>query len=625
MKKVMLFATLVVLMTAQILSSAEVRGSKKSDVQKSDVQRSSSIVDVEDGISKSVIPQTIAHQGVIKEDGVAVNGNYNLSFKIYSVSTGGTALWSETHSAVAITGGIFNVILGSVTPIALGFTEQYYIGVTLESEAEFSPRIQLTTSPYAFNSKTADTALALNTDVAVSSINSKQNNVTITGGDNITVDNSGSDIVISTDIFNAPHEGDILLYAANPINKMIWVAPEFAVDGDDLGNHTATSNLKTNGNWISNDGGYLDGIFIDTAGKIALGVETPEARLHVGPSSHFGIIVEHSNENGIQINRAYAGDGIIIKNAGEPSAQISSELNNGIEIEGAKGYGVFIGQADADGLHVKSVGTPSTTVTSEFNNGLEIEGAEEHGVFIGRADNDGIRIGSAGDDGIEISSAAYGLYIVDTSSHGVFVLDADGDGVYANTSKISSEWGFRTDDKAYIGAGVVSAKMFAIGKNTGNQTLEPGDLVVISGGYEKAVLGEDNGNPVINVKKADKAESNSIFGVVEYSVNVKTEVKELDDGKSTINKSFRKASHDNANTGDYLSIVILGPADVKVGDLGQDIVAGEPVKLGTNAGVRRIKSTTINGIEIFENGGIVGKALENSNGKGMVKVFVNCK
>ena len=304
--------------------------------------------------------------------------------------------------------------------------------------------------------------------------------------------------------------------------------------------------------------------------------------------------VENAGSNGIEINSA-VNSGLYVNQA-DYGIYVNNADEHGIMIANSNGRGIEVFQTNQDGVRIRKAGDASTTIPSNLYNGVEISGAEGNGVYVGQADE-----------------------------CGVYVHSAVGDGVDVNTTNTNNEYGFNTNDKAYIGAGVVTAKMFSIGKNTGNQILEPGDLVVISGGYEKAVLGEDNGNPVINVKKADKAESNSIFGVVEYSMDIKTKVKKLEDGESVTTKSFRKASHDNASTGDYLSIVILGPTDVKVGDRGQDIVAGEPVKLGTNAGVRKIKSTMINGIEIFENGGIVGKALESSNGKGMVKVFVNCK
>ena len=75
--------------------------------------------------------------------------------------------------------------------------------------------------------------------------------------------------------------------------------------------------------------------------------------------------------------------------------------------------------------------------------------------------------------------------------------------------------------------------------------------------------------------------------------------------------------------GDYLSVIVFGPADVKV-DTDTEIKIGEPVVV-TNNGVRKRKTTRVNGIKLTENTGIVGKALENSQSSDKLKVFVNCK
>ena len=90
-------------------------------------------------------------QGILKKaDGQAVDdGNYNLTFKLYSVETGGTALWTETQSDIEVTSGVYTAILGSTTALNVPFNQTYYLGVSVNNTAEMAPRIQLTTAPYA--------------------------------------------------------------------------------------------------------------------------------------------------------------------------------------------------------------------------------------------------------------------------------------------------------------------------------------------------------------------------------------------------------------------------------------------------------------------------------------------
>jgi hypothetical protein len=100
------------------------------------------------------VPQTMSYQGVLTDGaGTPVtDGNYDLTFKLYSVASGGTEFWSETQT-VAVSGGIFNVILGSVTPITGLFNMQYYLGVTVGAGTEMTPRTQLAGTPYSMSSR----------------------------------------------------------------------------------------------------------------------------------------------------------------------------------------------------------------------------------------------------------------------------------------------------------------------------------------------------------------------------------------------------------------------------------------------------------------------------------------
>lgn len=106
----------------------------------------------------SAIPQKISYQGVLRNStsGLIVSdGNYNMTFKIYSVASAGTEIWSETQTAVAVSNGIFAVELGSVTPIttitSAQFNAQLYLGITIASGSEMSPRVVLNMTPYSYN------------------------------------------------------------------------------------------------------------------------------------------------------------------------------------------------------------------------------------------------------------------------------------------------------------------------------------------------------------------------------------------------------------------------------------------------------------------------------------------
>ena len=96
-------------------------------------------------------PSTLSLQGVLREvsGAAAADGEYSMTFKMYDVATGGTALWTETQPAF-VNNGVYSVQLGAVTPLGLPFDKQYYVGVTVGG-TELTPRMVLTAAPYTMS------------------------------------------------------------------------------------------------------------------------------------------------------------------------------------------------------------------------------------------------------------------------------------------------------------------------------------------------------------------------------------------------------------------------------------------------------------------------------------------
>jgi hypothetical protein len=100
----------------------------------------------------ALAPAKMSYQGILTDgEGVPVaNGMYNLHLALYDVETGGTALWTETQE-VGVGGGVFSAVLGTVTPLALPFDKPYYLGVSVETGEELTPRTLLTSAAYSLN------------------------------------------------------------------------------------------------------------------------------------------------------------------------------------------------------------------------------------------------------------------------------------------------------------------------------------------------------------------------------------------------------------------------------------------------------------------------------------------
>jgi len=97
-------------------------------------------------------------QGSIQNSsGAAIpDGQYELTFNIYDVATGGEAIWTEIQPKVEILGGLYSCILGLITPLsnsksAFNFTKTYYLGVTMKGKTEVKPRAPLTPAAYSLS------------------------------------------------------------------------------------------------------------------------------------------------------------------------------------------------------------------------------------------------------------------------------------------------------------------------------------------------------------------------------------------------------------------------------------------------------------------------------------------
>ncbi len=118
------------------------------------------------------VPQTTSFQGVLtdSEGAVVADGDYSLNFKLYNSATEGTMLWEETQ-AVSTSGGVFNLILGSVTPLDLDFESGYWIEMSIDGGEPLSPRVELTSSFYSLMSKSVE-------DSTISTVKLQDNSVT---------------------------------------------------------------------------------------------------------------------------------------------------------------------------------------------------------------------------------------------------------------------------------------------------------------------------------------------------------------------------------------------------------------------------------------------------------------
>jgi microcystin-dependent protein len=122
-------------------------------------------VPAKDLSGSSTSQNTIVYQGRLTDaGGVPLSGTYVMAFRLYDAATAGTKLWEENRTggdSVVVTRGLFTVHLGSVTALPSAVIISHsdlWLGITVGTDAEMSPRVQLGSAPYAFQATYATSA-----------------------------------------------------------------------------------------------------------------------------------------------------------------------------------------------------------------------------------------------------------------------------------------------------------------------------------------------------------------------------------------------------------------------------------------------------------------------------------
>ena len=109
------------------------------------------------GVAQAGVPSLVNFQGRLTNSrtGRPVrDDDYSIVFRIYGALTGGTDLWSEAQK-VAVSGGLFSVLLGSTTPLTADIFagEARFLELQVEPDPPVTPRQRLVSVPYALHAE----------------------------------------------------------------------------------------------------------------------------------------------------------------------------------------------------------------------------------------------------------------------------------------------------------------------------------------------------------------------------------------------------------------------------------------------------------------------------------------
>ena len=118
-------------------------------------------------------PEVLSYQGsLVDSEGSPVSGTVDIVFRLYNSPTDPTALWAESYSglnAVEVENGLFDVLLGSLTPIpASAWNEtELYLGIQVGSDSEMSPREAINLLPPQITSNSLDASVLKNQTMGI--------------------------------------------------------------------------------------------------------------------------------------------------------------------------------------------------------------------------------------------------------------------------------------------------------------------------------------------------------------------------------------------------------------------------------------------------------------------------
>ncbi|MFZ4657899.1 MAG: hypothetical protein ACOYNY_12870 [Caldilineaceae bacterium] len=108
---------------------------------------------------------SIPYQGRLADkNGAPLTQTVNMIFRLYTAAGGGSPLWEEQwtgSNSVQMSDGLFNVMLSSLTPIpqsVITGNSNLFLGITVGTDSEMSPRVQLGSVPFAAQALTVPDA-----------------------------------------------------------------------------------------------------------------------------------------------------------------------------------------------------------------------------------------------------------------------------------------------------------------------------------------------------------------------------------------------------------------------------------------------------------------------------------
>ncbi len=612
-------------------------------------------------IASAQAPRTISYQGVITDAaGTPISdGQHQIKIALYESKTSLTPLYSETLS-VPVKQGVFNLIIGSVTPIPalIEFNKPYYLGTTVDQGTELTPRSALTAVPYAFHAEQAEHALIAGTAATattavtaatanalspgatgvVTSMNGAEGALTLQGGGGTTIARTGNTITVSS----TGGSGTGITGVQNTDGSLAIANPNGPVATLGVADNGITSGTIADGAVTTPKIG--DGMV--TVEKLAVNsVNTTQIMMNavtaekIANNSINGLKIENGSVSADKINPTGAVSGNVLTFDGTAVAWKPAEItfpysgnsttgheallirhSSGIGIVG-RSYPSYVGVMGISsntalgapsGAGVAGVSATEPGVIGKSLSGTGIQGISNDGsaaeFYVTAASNtkDVVTVTTPGSGAGVLSDTKGGAAIHARSQSGKALVAASGGTniieAYGSVNETDLEFRVLANgnvrcDGAFTGGGADVAE--AVDVEGTKEEYEPGDVLVVSHTKDRTVAKSStpNSTAVIGVYATKP-------GVLLAPADAETEIDHL------------------------VPMGVVGIIPTKVcGENGPIQRSDLLVTSSVPGHAMKAVPAMVNGVAIYPAGAIIGKALQafDGPGSGIIEVMVNVK
>ena len=234
--------------------------------------------------------QFVNVQGVIRDnDSYSIpDGEYTITFKLYSTEGGGSSSWEEEQT-LTVTNGVYGAALGTAEPLtSLDWETQLWLeiasinGASFSTSEALSPRTRLTMTPYALMAGMSGTTNVIPQDGDVqfgSSLNVDGNVGIGTTSPSFKLDvqpSSENARIGRAEVGGWPAHTDYAYFGNQDLNH--GTAGNYALLQSSIGHTFLNASSGRNLNFRINN---TDKMIIASNGNVGIGTISPEEKLHV--------------------------------------------------------------------------------------------------------------------------------------------------------------------------------------------------------------------------------------------------------------------------------------------------------------------------------------------------------